>query len=75
VLGCFAVRVLAELRAAHGPGLVAAVIGMALLFVGIPFLWIGAGAPRDVGPFGFRGFDYDLRRAGAPPPERLAPWL
>jgi hypothetical protein len=75
VLACLAVRVLAELRAVHGPGLVAAVIGFALLFVGIPFLWIGAGTPRDVGPFGFRGFDYDLRRAGTPPPERLAPWL
>ncbi len=75
VLACLAVRVASELRSVHTPGLAAACIGFQLLFFGIPFLWIAAGTPREAGPFGFRGFDYDLRKAGTPPPERLAPWL
>jgi hypothetical protein len=75
VLACLALRLVFELAPAGAASLAAACIGFQLLFFGIPFLWIGAGAPREAGPFGFRGFDYDLRRAGTPPPERLAPWL
>jgi hypothetical protein len=73
VLGCCCVRAAATLRSA--PGLAVACIGFQLCFVGIPFLWIGAGSPRDAGPFGMRGFDYDLRQPARAPPERLAPWL
>ena len=73
VLACLCVRALASLRLA--PGLAVACVGFQLCFVGIPFFWIGAGSPRDVGPFGFRSFDYDLRQPARPPPERLAPWL
>jgi hypothetical protein len=75
VLACLALRLVFELRPARAPSLAAACIGFQLLFFGIPFLWIGAGAPREAGPFGFRDFDYDLRLPGAPPPERIAPWL
>ncbi len=73
VIACLCVRALASLRLA--PGLAVACIGFQLCFFGIPFLWIGAGQPRDVGPFGFRSFDYDLRLPARPPPARLAPWL
>jgi hypothetical protein len=73
VLTCLCIRALAPLKLA--PGLLAACIGFQLCFVGIPFLWIGTGSPRDVGPFGFRSFDYDLRQPARPPPERIAPWL
>jgi hypothetical protein len=73
LLACSCLRALAALRLA--PGLLVACIGFQLCFFGIPLLWIGAGAPREVGPFGFRDFDYDLRLPARPPPERLAPWL
>jgi hypothetical protein len=75
VLACLAARLVFELAPARAPSLAVACIGFQLLFFGIPFLWIGAGTPREAGPFGFRGFDYDLRQAGTPPPERIAPWL
>ncbi len=73
VIACLCVRAVASLPLA--PGLAVACIGFQLCFVGVPFLWIGAGNPRDVGPFGFEGFDYDLRQPARPPQERLAPWL
>lgn len=73
LLACVCVRAVAAL--APPRGLAVACIGFQLCFVGVPFLWIGAGTPREVGPFGFRGFDYELREPGRPPPERLAPWL
>jgi hypothetical protein len=73
LLACLCLRALAALRLA--PGLAVACIGFQLCFFGIPFLWIGAGTSREVGPFGFRDFDYDLRLPARPPPERLAPWL
>jgi hypothetical protein len=75
VLACLAVRLVFERAPARAPSVAVACIGFQLLFFGIPFLWIGTGAVREAGPFGFRGFDYDLRRAGTPAPERLAPWL
>jgi hypothetical protein len=73
LLACLCLRALAELRLA--PGLAVACIGFQLCFFGIPFLWIGAGNPREVAPFGIRDFDYDLRQPARPPPEHLAPWL
>jgi hypothetical protein len=73
VLTGVGLRALASLPLA--PGLAAAAVGFQLCFAGIPFLWIGAGSPPEVGPFGFRDFDYDLRQPARPPPERLAPWL
>jgi len=75
VLACLALRLVFELAPARAPSLAVACIGFQLLFFGVPFLWIGTGAVREAGPFGFQGFDYDLRKAGTPPPERLAPWL
>jgi len=51
-------------------------IGFQLLFVGIPFLAIGVGVTRPVGPFVPENFQHiDLVPAGTPPPEHLAPWL
>jgi hypothetical protein len=73
LLGLLCLHALAALRL--GPGLAVACIGFQLCFVGVPFLWIGAGHPRDVGPFGFSGFDYDLRLPGREAEERLRPWL
>jgi hypothetical protein len=73
LLACQCFRALAALRLA--PGLAIACIGFQLCFFGIPLVWIGAGNPREVGPFGFRDFDYDLRQPARPPPERVAPWL
>jgi hypothetical protein len=73
VLACLCIRALATLHVA--PELAVAIIGFQLCFVGVPFLWIGAGTPRDVGPFGFRSFDYDLRQPARQPPAHIAPWL
>jgi hypothetical protein len=73
VLACVCIRALAALRVA--PELAVATIGFQLCFVGVPFLWIGAGTARDVGPYGFRSFDYDLRQPARPPPAHIAPWL
>jgi hypothetical protein len=73
LLGCLCLHALASLRLKQG--LAVACIGFQLCFVGIPFLWVGAGNPREVGPFGFSGFDYDLRLPGREPAERLRPWL
>ncbi len=73
LLACLCLQALVAVRLA--PGLAVACITFQLCFVGVPFLWIGAGSPREVGPFGFSDFDYDLRLPERPPPERLRPWL
>ncbi|TFG94811.1 MAG: hypothetical protein E4H11_06100 [Myxococcales bacterium] len=73
LLACLCLPALAALRLA--PGLAIACIGFQLCFFGIPLVWIGAGDPREVGTFGFRDFDYDLRQPARPPPERVAQWL
>jgi hypothetical protein len=76
VLACLALRLAFEAAPPRASSLAVACIGFQLLFFGIPFLWIGAKSEvREAGPFGFRGFDYELRRPGTPAPERLAPWL
>ena len=51
------------------------IAGFGLLFVGLPFLWIGIAPARPAGPFAEKQFSTDITRPGTPAHQRIAPWL
>jgi len=50
-------------------------VGLGLLFVGLPFLWIGIAPARPAGPFAEEQFSTDITRPGTPAQQRIEPWL
>ncbi len=50
-------------------------IGLAWLFVTLPFLTIGAVEVREAGPFAVSFREYDTRKPLQPAPDWLTPWL
>ena len=51
------------------------IVGFGLLFVGLPFLWLGIAPARPAGPFAEEEFSIELTRPGSPAHQRIAPWL
>jgi len=51
------------------------IVGFSLLFVGIPFLLIGAATPVSAGPFGVGEFDFKSIEPMSPNFKSLEPWL
>ena len=74
--GCLAGAALARLDdAAWRTHLLAAAVGLQLVFVGVPMLAVIHGTSRTPGPFGEGQFEPGLYRTQTPPPKRIAPWL
>jgi hypothetical protein len=75
-LACLAGAALAQVDdAGRRNHLLAAAVGLQLVFVGIPMLTVLQGAQRDPGPFGKARFEAFLLPNQTPPQKRIAPWL
>jgi len=50
-------------------------LGFQLLFVGVPFLLMGAIKPRDAGPFVGGDYNLEIMKEGRPEAGKVTPWL